>query len=75
MADMTLFRFYFQKLTPEQKDELVEKMGLNRSTLYRKIQLNGRTLTLNEASVFVEYISEKLQKQISIESLVKEVQP
>jgi len=75
MADMTLFRFYFQKLTAEQKLEVAQKMGLNQSTLYKRIQLNGRTLTLNEAAVFVEYISEKLQKQISIESLVKEVQP
>lgn len=75
MADMTLFRFYFQKLTAEQKLEVAQKMGLTQSTLYKRIQLNGRTLTLEEASVFVEYIDQKLDKQISIESLRKEVQP
>lgn len=31
--------------------ELAEKMGINRSTLYRKINSNGGTLTIRDANL------------------------
>jgi len=46
--------------------ELAEKIGLDRSTLYRKLNTKGETLSIKEANQIVEVLNLTKEESISI---------
>lgn len=46
--------------------ELAEKIGLDRSTLYRKLNTKGETLSIKEANLIVDVLNLTKDESISI---------
>ena len=50
---------------------LAQRMGIDRSTLYRKINSKGETLTVKEANLIVEIL--KLTEEEAVDIFFKEI--
>lgn len=47
-------------------DELADRMGITRSTVYRKMSTNGDTFTVGEANLIVEILHLSPEEALSI---------
>jgi hypothetical protein len=71
---LTVFRYYWQKMDNIQREDLLRKMGVSESALYRRLR-NSDLLSLKEAEAFKNHVFECFEKTITIESLTNEIIP
>lgn len=71
---LTLFRYYWNKMDNVQREDLLRKMEVSESALYRRLK-KMELLTIKEAEAFKAHVFECFEVNVSLESLTKEIQP
>jgi hypothetical protein len=51
--------YYWALFTQDQKEEVLERLGIGRTTMYDRIN-NPQDMTISEASALVDYIRESI---------------
>lgn len=71
---LTVFRYYWNKMDNIQREDLLRKMEVSESGIYRRLK-NMELLTLREAEAFKSHVFDCFQVTIKIESLTQEITP
>lgn len=71
---LTVFRYYWNKMDNIQREDLLRKMEVSQSGIYRRLK-KMELLTIKEAEAFKNHVFECFYVTIKIETLTQEITP